>query len=103
MAEQFGDAWHLGPITQTGLTEAHVGAPNVRATGGVSVTPAGRTQVTLVSLSRLRARGLVNFTTANLARLTLVYAPEPSVVALLAGGAAALAWIGWRRQRAARH
>jgi hypothetical protein len=99
VASQFGDVWHLGAVTQTGLTSALAPIPDARATGGVSVTPAGNTHVALVSLSRIRVRGVVMFTGTTLARVTLVYAPEPAAGWLLGGAAVGLASVGAARRR----
>jgi hypothetical protein len=102
VASQFGDVWHLGAVTQTGLTSAGRAIPDARAAGSVSVTPSGNTRVALVSLSRIRVRGLVTFTSTTLARLTLVYAPEPAAGWLLTGAAVGLAGIGATGRRGMR-
>lgn len=91
---QWGDGWHLGRVVATGLTTGTVPGrpggpvPDEQATGGVTFTPDGGTRITLVSLSRIRVRGVANFTDVNVARLTLLYAPEPASAALLLAGAA---------------
>ena len=98
----FGDSWHLGPVTQVGLTSNFAPVANVTATGDVSVTSMGNTVVNLVSLGRLKIRGLANSETASPTFLRLVYAPsvpEPGTLALLGAGVAGLAVIGRRKLR----
>jgi hypothetical protein len=97
-----GDVWHLGHISATGLTTRFLPRSDVHATGEVAITPSGGTQITLVSLSRVRVRGLVNLTGTNLARLTLLYAPEPRGALLLGVTSATLACVGLRRRRSGR-
>jgi hypothetical protein len=97
-----GDVWHLGALTQTGLTNAGVALPDVMATGAVSVDASGNTHVNLVSLGRTKVRGLANSDTAAPSFLHLVYAPsvpEPGTLALLGAGVAGLALIGRRKLR----
>jgi hypothetical protein len=93
-----GDSWHLGQVTQTGLTSDFLAIPDVMATGGVSVTGGGNTVVNLVSLGRRKIRGLANSETAAPTVLRLVY-PEPGTLALLGTGALGLALIGRRKLR----
>jgi hypothetical protein len=106
-----GDAWHLGPVTLTGLTSDRAPLPDVMATGGISARPGGLLAVNLVSLARVRTRGLYDSNTALPARLTLVYGvdgmplpgqlwfcPEPGGMTLL-GAAAGVALVGRRRSR----
>jgi hypothetical protein len=93
-----GDTWHLGAVTQSGLTSDFSAIPDVMATGGVTVTGGGNTVVNLVSLGRLKIRGLANSETASPTFLRLVY-PEPGTLALLGTGALGLALIGRRKLR----
>jgi len=96
----FGDSWHLGPVAQTGLTSNLAPAANVTATGSVNVTSMGNTVVNLVSLGRLKLRGLANSETASPVFLRLEYAPsvpEPGTLALLGAGVAGLVLIGRRK------
>jgi len=89
------DRWHLGPVTQTGLSFAGTASPDAMATGSVEQTPNGGTRVSLVSLSRVSQD--LNFNTsfgyqlALFGRLTLLFAPEPSAPALFAGAGVVLA------------
>ncbi|HEU4427113.1 MAG TPA: PEP-CTERM sorting domain-containing protein [Myxococcota bacterium] len=92
------DVWHLGAVTQTGLTSNFLAIPDVMATGGVSVTGGGNTIINLVSLGRLRIRGLANSDTSSPTFLRLVY-PEPGTLALVGTGALGLALIGRRKLR----
>jgi hypothetical protein len=97
-----GDVWHIGVITQTGLTSMFAALPDVMATGSVNVTPGGNTVVNLVSLSRTKIRGLANSDTTAPSYLTLTYAPsvpEPGTLMLLGAGVAGLALIGRRKLR----
>ena len=97
-----GDVWHLGVVTQTGLTDMGVAIPDVTATGNVSVDASGNTHVNLVSLGRTKVRGLANSDTAAPSFLRLVYAPsvpEPGTLALLGAGVVGLALIGRRKLR----
>ena len=101
-----GDVWHLGAVTQTGLTGpigplGTIGAlPDVMATGNVSVDASGNTHVNLVSLGRTKVRGLATSDTAAPSFLRLMYAPsvpEPGTLALLGAGVVGLALIGRRK------
>jgi PEP-CTERM motif len=97
-----GDVWHIGALTQTGLTTMFNALPDVMATGNVSVDGAGNTHVNLVSLGRLKIRGLANSDTSTPTFLRLVYAPtvpEPGTLMLLGAGVAGLAVIGRRKLR----
>jgi hypothetical protein len=97
-----GDVWHIGAITQVGLTSMFAALPDVMATGNVSVDGAGNTHVNLVSLSRTKIRGLANSDTSSPTLLQLVYAPsvpEPGTLMLLGAGVAGLAVIGRRKLR----
>ena len=94
------DAWHLGAVTQTGLTLGGQTVADERATGNVSVTPGGTT-ITLVSLGRIKSRGAFGTReTATLGILKLFYAqtvPEPGVLALLGAGTLGLMALGCRK------
>ena len=96
-----GDVWHLGPVTQTGLTTMFGTLPDVMATGGVVVTAMGNTEITLVSLGRLKIRGLANSDTSSPTYLKLTYAatPEPGTLMLLGAGVAGLVLVGRRKLR----
>jgi hypothetical protein len=101
-----GDVWHLGPVTQTGLTNDFLAIPDVMAAGNVSVTTMSGnsfTNVNLVSLGRTKIRGLANNDTASPSYLLLKYlngpVPEPGTVMLLGAGVAGLALIGRRKMR----
>ena len=97
-----GDVWHIGQVTQTGLTSGFAALPDVVATGSVMATSMGNTVVNLVSLSRTKIRGLANSDTSSPSFLTLVYAPsvpEPGTLMLLGAGVAGLALIGRRKLR----
>ena len=97
-----GDVWHIGAVTQTGLTNAFAPIPDVMATGNVSVDGSGNTHVNLVSLGRTKIRGLANNDTSSPSFLRLVYAPsvpEPGTLMLLGAGVAGLAVIGRRKLR----
>ncbi len=97
-----GDVWHLGAVTQTGLTNGGVALGDVMATGNVSVDASGNTHVNLVSLGRTKVRGLATSDTSAPSFLRLVYAPsvpEPGTLALLGAGVAGLALIGRRKLR----
>jgi PEP-CTERM motif len=99
-ATLFGDKWHLGAVTQTGLTDMFAATGDVMATGTVNMTAGGNTVVNLVSLGRTKLRGLANSETASPAFLRLVYAPsvpEPGTLALLGAGVAGLVLIGRRK------
>ncbi|HEU4430864.1 MAG TPA: PEP-CTERM sorting domain-containing protein [Myxococcota bacterium] len=95
------DVWHIGAVTQTGLTSDFTAIPDVMATGSVNVTAGGNTVVNLVSLGRLRVRGLANSETSSPTFLRLEYAadgvPEPGTLALLGAGVAGLVMIGRRK------
>ena len=97
----FGDVWHLGAVTQTALTNMLTQMlPDVMATGAVNVTSMGNTHVNLVSLGRVKIRGLANSETSSPTFLRLVYAPsvpEPGTLMLLGAGVAGLALIGRRK------
>lgn len=89
----------LGRASITGLTLNE--APNPSAatlteTGGYSVTAAGDVHVQLVSLGRIRVRGIETSNRALIARLTLVFVPEPAGPLLL--GVAVLALAGAQRR-----
>lgn len=95
-----GDVWHIGAVTQTNLTTMFGVLPDVMATGNVSVTAGGNTNVNLVSLGRLKIRGLANSDTSSPSFLRLVYAPsvpEPGTLMLLGAGVAGLALLGRRK------
>jgi PEP-CTERM motif len=101
-----GDTWHIGAVTQTGLTTVtatnmnRIDLPDVMATGTVNVTAGGNTVVNLVSLGRTKVRGLANSDTSAASFLRLVYAPsvpEPGTLMLLGAGVAGLALIGRRK------
>jgi PEP-CTERM motif len=96
-----GDKWHIGVVSQTGLTTSTgVPLPDVTATGSVNVTAGGNTVVNLVSLGRTKVRGLANSDTSAPTYLRLVYAPsvpEPGTLMLLGAGVAGLALIGRRK------
>ncbi len=97
-----GDVWHIGAVTQTAQTDMFVAQPDVMATGNVSVTSMGNTNVNLVSLGRLKIRGLANSDLSTPTFLRLVYAPsvpEPGTLMLLGAGVAGLAVIGRRKLR----
>jgi hypothetical protein len=97
-----GDVWHIGAVTQTALTSMFLAIPDVMATGNVSVDGSGNTHVNLVSLGRLKIRGLANSDTSSPTFLRLVYAPtvpEPGTLMLLGAGVAGLAVIGRRKMR----
>jgi hypothetical protein len=102
MVSVFGDEWHLAPVAQSALTSNFVAIPDVAANGSVSVTGGGNTVVNLVSLGRLKLRGLANSETSSPTFLRLVYAPsvpEPGTLALLGAGVAGLVMIGRRKLR----
>jgi len=95
-----GDEWHIGAVTQTGLTSMFLALPDVTAAGNVSVTSMGNTHVNLVSLGRTKIRGLANSDTSSPTFLQLVYAPsvpEPGTLMLLGAGVAGLVLIGRRK------
>lgn len=92
-----GDVWHIGVVTQTGLTDMFVAIADVMATGNVSVTSMLNTHVNLVSLGRLKIRGLANSDTSAPTFLRMVFAPEPGTLMLLGAGIAGLALIGRRK------
>ena len=97
-----GDVWHIGAVTQTGLTDMFIALPDAMGTGDVSVTVGGNTHINLVSLGRTRVRGLANSDTSTPTFLRLVYAPdvpEPGTLMLLGAGVAGLAVIGRRKLR----
>ena len=97
-----GDVWHIGAVTQTGLTNAFAAIPDVMATGSVFVTSMGNTHVNLVSLGRIKIRGLQNNDTSSPAFMRMVFAPsvpEPGTLMLLGAGVAGLALIGRRKMR----
>ncbi|HEU4430687.1 MAG TPA: hypothetical protein VFT98_18140 [Myxococcota bacterium] len=110
VASYIGDSWHLAPVTATGLTRDFAPLSDVMATGGVSVTGGGAQVVNLVSLARVRTRGLMNGTEVVSARLTLRYdadatpptdlwfCPEPGGLTLL-GAAAGVAIAGRNLRR----
>jgi len=94
-----GDNWHIGQVTQVGLTDMFGAIADVMATGAVSVTGGGNTVVNLVSLGRVKIRGLANSDTSSPTFLKLTYAPsvpEPGTLALLGAGVAGLVLIGRR-------
>ncbi|HEU4431027.1 MAG TPA: hypothetical protein VFT98_19870 [Myxococcota bacterium] len=93
------DVWHLGVVTQTGLTLGGFPLSDQRATGSVFVTAGGNTIVNLVNLSRIRLRGLALETFTSPTSLRLIYAPEPALMALLTAGAFVLSWMGRARSR----
>ena len=95
-----GDVWHIGAVTQTAQTDMFATRPDVMATGNVSVTSMGNTHVNLVSLGRLKLRGLANSDTSSPTFLRMVFAPdvpEPGTLMLLGAGVAGLALIGRRK------
>jgi len=97
-----GDVWHIGVVTQTGLTTMFAVLPDAMGTGNVSVTSMGNTHINLVSLGRTKVRGLANSDTSTPTFLRLVYAPdvpEPGTLMLLGAGVAGLAVIGRRKLR----
>jgi hypothetical protein len=97
-----GDTWHIGQVTQTGLTTDFTALPDAVGTGAVVVTAGGNTEVTLVSLSRTKVRGLANSETSTPTYLKLVYAPsvpEPGTLMLLGAGVSGLVLIGRRKLR----
>jgi hypothetical protein len=92
--------WRIGATFQSGLTSNGAPRPVASASGRVSVTAGGNTAVNLVSLRRIRSRGLAVFTGARLRSLRLVYAaPEPATLNLLAAGSAACLLVGLRARR----
>ncbi len=97
------DVWHIGTVTQTMLTNDFVAIPDATGMGNVSVTSMGNTHVNLVSLGRVRVRGLsADSDTSTPTFLRLVYAPsvpEPGTLMLLGAGVAGLALIGRRKLR----
>ena len=99
----FGDVWHLGAVTQTAQTNMFLALSDVMATGNVSVDGSGNTHVNLVSLGRVKIRGLANSETSSPTYLKLVFAPdvvpEPGTLMLLGAGVAGLALIGRRKMR----
>jgi hypothetical protein len=98
-----GDVWHIGVLTQTAQTVDFLPVPDVMATGSVNVTSMGNTIVNLVSLGRLKVRGLgADSDQSSPTFLRLVYAPsvpEPGTLMLLGAGVAGLALIGRRKLR----
>jgi len=83
----------LGRVSATGLTlggAPHPTSPTLSETGSAEVTPAGDVHIQLVSLGRIRVRGIEISTRAIANRLTLVFAPEPQAALLIAGAALAL-------------
>ena len=95
----FGDGWHLGQLTATGNTVQFGPRPDVMVSGGASVTAAGATRLNLVSLTRVRVRGLTANYPAFPAYLQLTYAPEPELAALLTAGSLFIAAAGWGRRK----
>jgi hypothetical protein len=97
-----GDVWHLGTVTQTGLTDDSVAISDATGMGGVAVTPGGNTIVTLVSLGRVKVRSALgaNSDTASTSYLKLTFAPsvpEPGTLMLLGAGVAGLVLVGRRK------
>jgi hypothetical protein len=95
-----GDVWHIGAVTQTGLTSMFLALSDVMATGSVMVTGGGNTVVNLVTLGRTKIRGLANSDTSTPTFLRLEYAPsvpEPGTLMLLGAGVAGLALLGRRK------
>jgi hypothetical protein len=77
-----------------------VAVPDATGMGGVAVTPGGNTIVTLVSLGRLKIRGLATSDTSSPSYLILKYAPtvpEPGTLMLLGAGVAGLVAVGRRK------
>ncbi|HEU4429738.1 MAG TPA: hypothetical protein VFT98_13335 [Myxococcota bacterium] len=99
----FGDGWHLGQITATGNTVNFSARNDVMATGGVTVTAAGNTHLNLVSLTRVKVRGLTANYLAFPTYLQLTYAPEPALAGMLCLASIGLAAAGRKRRPAPEH
>jgi hypothetical protein len=86
-----GSHWQFGPLTFASTRNFAPAGTAMLSSGGVSVTPAGNTQLTLVTLNRVRVRGLANYSVGVMQSLRLVYAPEPSALLLFAAAGGRLA------------
>jgi hypothetical protein len=91
--------WTPHTLTLTGLTTKFAPLPDVVAMGSFALTPMGGGTVTLVSPSKISIDGSLSQrrTLLSLTTLKLTYAPEPSILLMLAAGAAGLVWVGSRK------